>query len=103
MNTTPTPTPGENETTDVFAPHHDGERFSPNPRHALRLAIVIDTNEREEYPDNPYTLNAWLTDPLTTLAGPDLLVRGEGCLIEGTISQQLRDLADAIEDGAVFL
>lgn len=97
------PTPEQGTEPDAFAPHREGERFRPDPRHALRLAIVIDTNEREEYPDNPYTLNAWLTDPVSTEAGPDLLIRGETCLIDGAISQQLRDLADAIDAGAVFL
>jgi hypothetical protein len=71
------------------------------PTEPTRLSILIDNNEGAEYPENPWTLNAYIgADPATE---EPLYIRGEGALIEGDVPAQLRALAEAIENGWVTI
>mgnify|MGYP001339336774 CR=1 FL=1 len=80
--------------------HFDGDQLRIDPDRPFRLVIVIDNEDGEEYPGNPFTLNARIlgrdSDEST-----DLVLAGEGSLVFGDVADQLRELADLIEQGRV--
>lgn len=78
--------------------HLTGETFTPDVTKPFRLRVEIDNQDGAECPDNPWTTNAYLGDSLEPL----VLNNGGGAIIDGTIPEQLRALAGAIERGEVY-
>jgi hypothetical protein len=80
--------------------HFTGNALTIDPAKPFRLEVVIDNQDGGEHPDNPWTLNAYVGARMA-LDMEYLILEGGGALIEGTIPEQLRALADAIENGSV--
>jgi hypothetical protein len=87
--------------TDTYSAHFDGDKLRIDPKEPFKLTVVIDNEDRAEWPENPFTLNAFLGDDRTN-EDNSLMFGGEGCIIEGDIPAQLRALADDIESGRIF-
>lgn len=81
--------------------HFTGERLTINRGAPFLMTVTIDNDDGGEYPDNPWTLNAYLGGDTAT-EEPLVLGSGGGALVEGTIPMQLRKLADLIEKGEVY-
>lgn len=79
----------------AVSPHFlsEDDSFAPRPQFPLELTIVIDNHDAGQEPESPFTLNV-------RLGGEPLEVMG-GALIGDSITEMLRALADAIEDGEV--
>ncbi|MFE6967210.1 hypothetical protein ACFVAJ_19150 [Agromyces sp. NPDC057679] len=73
----------------------DGDKLTIRADTPFKMVVTIDNEDRVEYPDNPFTLNASVNDV-------DLSFWGEDCLIEGDVPAQLRALAELIETGGVL-
>ena len=93
----------DNGTKELFV----GDMLATAPDRPMTLIVRIDTQEASEYPNNPFTLNAYVHPDPAALDGnlPEgaipLYIGSEGRIVHGDVPTQLRELADAIEHGEV--